>query len=366
MNDHFDYEPSFTGPGFDALCAELSDMSPALDRDEAWPGEQFRRMGQGGVLGWVIPEAYGGTEISQADLICGYEMLAGACLLTTFVLTQRNGACLRIAGCDNEELKSELLPELCSGEQFATVGISHLTTSRQHLQQPAVRARQRAGGWVFDGSIPWVTGAVHADYIVSGGTCDDGRQVLAVIPTGAAGVTARDPVRLMALNASQTGSVDLDAVEVESRFLIAGPIEQVMKQGKGGGPGSLTTSALASGLAAAAIRRLGDEASRRPDLTEIFDSLSADRGRLSSDIRGLATGRVSPGERGLNAESIRQRANSLVLRATQAHLAASKGAGYVRGHMAERSVREAMFFLVWSCPQPVLSAALRELACVLE
>jgi hypothetical protein len=53
-----------------------------------------------------------------------------------------------------------------------------------------------------------------------------------------------------------------------------------------------------------------------------------------------------------------------VLRATQAYLAASKGAGFVAGHPAERLVREAMFFLVWSCPQPVLAANLREFACL--
>jgi hypothetical protein len=47
-------------------------------------------------------------------------------------------------------------------------------------------------------------------------------------------------------------------------------------------------------------------------------------------------------------------------------LAASKGAGFVAGHPAERAVREAMFFLVWSCPQPVVSAALREFACVID
>ncbi len=366
MNDQPYDSPGFVGPEFKALLSKLSDLTIELDHEDAWPADQFQQLGEAGVLGWVIPQIYGGSEISQADLIRGYELLAGSCLLTTFVLTQRNGACLRIAGSENDELKSELLPELCSGKQFATVGISHLTTSRQHLQQPAVRAEQTAQGWAFEGTIPWVTGAIHADYIVTGGTCDDGRQVLAVIPTAAHGVTSDAPVRLMALNASQTGSVQLDAVEVEDRFLVAGPIEHVMKQGQGGGPGSLTTSALATGLAAAATGRLADEASRRPDLREIHANLSAEGERLSNDIRELATDQASAAERGLNAESIRQRANSLVLRATQAHLAAAKGAGYVRGHLAERSVREAMFFLVWSCPQPVLSAALRELACVLE
>ena len=68
----------------------------------------------------------------------------------------------------------------------------------------------------------------------------------------------------------------------------------------------------------------------------------------------------------MSSLEIRRRANSLVLRATQAQLAASKGAGFVAGHPAEREVREALFFLVWSCPQPVLSAALREFACLTE
>ena len=64
----------------------------------------------------------------------------------------------------------------------------------------------------------------------------------------------------------------------------------------------------------------------------------------------------------LTNESLRQRSNSLVLRAAQAYLAASKGAGFTASHAASRAVRESMFFLVWSCPQAVIEANLREFA----
>ena len=43
-------------------------------------------------------------------------------------------------------------------------------------------------------------------------------------------------------------------------------------------------------------------------------------------------------------------------------LAAAKGAGYAYRHPAGRWCREALFFLVWSCPQPVVAENLRELA----
>ena len=49
-------------------------------------------------------------------------------------------------------------------------------------------------------------------------------------------------------------------------------------------------------------------------------------------------------------------------RAAQAALTAAKGAGFVRGHPAERLARESLFFLVWSCPQAGSGAVLCELA----
>lgn len=359
--------PAFAGPRFDGLLEQLAQLTGEVENGEPqWPASQFERLAEAGVLGWVIPKQYGGREVSEAELTWGYEQLASACLVTTFVLTQRNGACQRIAGSDNEGLKSNLLPSLCRGELFATVGVSHLTTSRQHLKTPAVQARRSGSSFVFNGTVPWVTGATHADCIVTGGTCSDGTQVLAAIPTDSQGVVPKQPPQLLALNASHTASVQLDSVQVDTAQLIAGPAEQVMKRGIGGGAGSLTTSALALGTTRGALHRLRREAERRPDLIETCEALEADRVQIESAMYRLIAGEPSDNDSTVNTETIRKRANSLVLRSTQAYLAASKGAGFVQGHPAERSVREALFFLVWSCPQPVLAAALREFACGLE
>lgn len=356
-------QASFHSSSFLELLNQLLKTTSELENGRSWPGHEFDQLADADVLRWVIPAEWDGTQISAEELVLGYEMLAQACLVTTFVLTQRNGACQRIVACDNESLKAELLPGLARGDIFATVGISHLTTSRQHLQTPAVRVEQTSDRFIMSGSVPWVTGANHTDYVVTGGTCDDGRQVLIAVPTSLAGVTVGEPVRLMALNASQTGPVVLDKVEVDKRFLLAGPAEQVMKLGTGGGTGSLATSALAVGTAAASLARLKAEAVQRPDLNEAYKPLLAEHDAIANDMRAAARGDADTENPCLSAESIRQRANSLVLRSAQAYLAAAKGAGFAAGHPASRAVREAMFFLVWSCPQPVLSAALREFAC---
>ncbi len=355
-------DPTAESTQFHELRDRLAEATGKLDLKGAWPAEQLRWLDEAGVLGWTVPHEFGGSEISTSDLVTGYERLARACLTTTFVLTQRNGAIQRIAGSENQSVRTTLLPDLVHAGTFATVGISHLTTSRQHLAKPVVQVRESDDGYVFNGTMPWVTGARQADHIVGGGTLADGRQVLAAISTDHPGVNAQEPVSLMALSASHTGAVHLQDVEVSREMLIAGPVEKVMKQ-TSGGAGSFTTSALAVGVAKSAVSQLAAEAERRPDLEQVYAQFSDDVEQVSQDLRAATAGRADDGE---TAESLRERANSLALRSTQAVLTATKGAGFVAGHPAERAVREAMFFLVWSCPQPVAAAALREFACIID
>jgi hypothetical protein len=58
------------------------------------------------------------------------------------------------------------------------------------------------------------------------------------------------------------------------------------------------------------------------------------------------------------ASNLRAKVNALVLRVTQFALAAGKGSAFLRSHPAQRWARQAMFFLVWSCPAPALDATL--------
>ena len=347
---------------FQSLLDELQKSSSRLNDDDAWPAGQLHEMSKAGVLGWLIPEEFGGSGITNAELTAGYERLSAACLASTFVLTQRNAAIQRIVRSENEYLKKDLLPDLATDELFATVGISHLTTSRQHLGEPAVTAERVDAGYFLTGEVPWVTGADKADIIVCGGTLEDSTQILVALETVMPGVEIAPLVPLMALNSSRTATVKLNHVFVSLEFLLHGPVENVMNQ-TGGGAGSYTTSALAVGHAANAIRLLREEASRRPELDEILQPFVDEHAVVSADLARAAAETTDSPAPHLTAEAMRQRSNSLALRTSQASLAASKGAGFVASHPASRLVAEAMFFLVWSCPQPVVLGNLRELAC---
>ena len=332
----------------------LRDHAAEIDRSGDWPRESWQALADAGVLGWFVPRNYGGRQRQPAEIVRGYVALAGACLTTTFVLTQWAGAVKRLVDGDNENLRRELLPALATGGRFATVGISHLTTSRQHESRPALRATRTAAGWRLDGLCPWVTAATAATDLLVGAVLPDGGQALLMVPADR--VRLGEPLPLTALSASHTGQVFLDDVEIPADRLVRGPCEKVLTVAGDGPAGGLNTSALALGVAGAAIEHLTEQAASRDDLRPPARALRSEHEQALAALHSLAAGGAG------DAGALRAEANGLVLRASQAALSAAKGAGFVAGHPVGRWCREALFFLVWSCPQPVAHANLCELA----
>lgn len=343
----------------DSLTPEqrASLVAHAGDADQviAWPEASWEQVQAAGVLRWCIPVEYAGQGLKGTELLNRYHDLAEACLTTAFVLSQRDAACRRLRDSANEELAGDLLPLLAAGERFATVGISQLTTSGQH-RRPSLQVRQAGDAFILDGHVPWVTGAARADYVVIGGALDDGRQVLLVVSRDCPGLSIGPPMELMALRGSVTSEITCREVRVESHWLLAGPAERVVTTGKGS-TGGLETSALALGLARGALDDLHTETQARPDLRDVCERLTGQYTQLISELQQAAED-VPPAE---ELALFRGRANDLVLRTTQAALAASKGTGFVQPHPAQRRARQALFFLVWSCPRPAVDATLSHL-----
>jgi len=343
------------------VLVKLAAGASAADSAAVWPTDSWEAVRRSGVLGWSIPTIYDGQELDELELLECYEQLAGACLTTCFILSQRDAACRRLRSSGNETLCRELLPGLARGDSFATVGLSQLTTSRQHLG-PSLFVKSVAEDFVLDGTIPWVTGAARADHFIVGGVLEDGNQILAVMPRALPGVSVGPPLDLMALQGSLTAEVHCHQVRLRRSWLLAGPAERVMAVGRGGGSGGLETSCLAVGLAGAAIDFLLHEARTRSELQGTGERLDRTRQALRKEIHRLAQEGSSPEAAG----QLRARANTLVLRASQAALTASKGTGFLRNHPAQRWARQALFFLVWSCPRPVADATLTFLSSPVE
>ncbi len=343
------------------LCTATAELSAedarAADRDE-WPAALWATLQRIGGPRWTLPQEFGGLACPRPLLIQRYARLAGGSLTAMFILSQHDAAVRRLMAARGNAVAERWLVAIGRGDAMATVGISHLTTSRR-LGSQAIRVVEiESGRYRLDGTMPWVTGATRADVVVTGGAFDDGRQVLVALGTDRPGVAVGTPFPLAALQASCTSEIKLNGVAVEESDLLAGPSAEVLAHPGAVGTGGLETSVLAAGQARAALAALIELSPGRGDLAEPLEALCDDWqatwGQIMAQARGDA-GAPDPGH-------IRGQRNGLVTRATQAYLTARKGTGFLRTEPAQRWARQALFFLVWSCPAPVAQAAIRDLA----
>ena len=332
--------PAFTSQDPIGQLADASvELAMLADRSATngpWASGAMHLLASRGVLAAFVPADCGGTAADEPALLDILTAIASTCLTTALAVSQW-AAAVRIIATATPDVRTTLLPPLARGELFTTVGTSQLTTSRQHLGQPALVAARDGDGWRLDGLCPWVTGA-------------DACHTFFVVRTDARGILIDPPLELLALSGTRTAVVHFAGV---CQAHLITPPERTLAR-----TGGLATTALALGAARAAIRVVAGEANRRDGLAPVAAGLAAELASLLDRLGRAAREGIEPDDR----DVLRGDANGLVLRTGQAALTASKGAGFVRGHPAERLVRESLFFLVWSCPQAVSSALLCELA----
>lgn len=340
-----------------AVSTVLRDRAEERDRKGEWPAEELAALASAGAMRWAVPSKFGGDDLSALDLHLRYEAVAADSLAVALILSQRDSAIGLIDGADASDLRRELLPNLARADTFATVGIAQLTTSRQG-GTPALRAEPAGdGGYRLDGYIPWSTGAAESNFLVAGALLPDGRQVLFVLPTDRPGVTVGQPMPLVALSATRTVAVTCDAVRVEARDVLRGPVAQALGARRKSLP--LGQTFLALGLCRRGLELIAEHGSGAAEqagrrLALQLEQLRGEIVALSADDRRADASAAAPAARG--------RCNDLALRITHVAVTLHKGAALLRGHPAQRLAREAMFLLVWSCPNPVIDSTVNLLS----
>lgn len=361
--------PDWPGWDGDTEAASLRLLAGCLaavdgEADEAgeWPASLWGMVVEAGANRWAIPEEHGGSGCDRPTLVRRYGLLAEGSLTAAFILTQHDAAVRRLLPASGRAKALDWLRSIVQGRAFTTVGLSQLTTSRRHGEAALVATPESDGGYRLDGVVPWVTGAEKAAVIVMGAVVKPDAQVLFALPSDRAGVRVSPSFSLAALGSSRTAEIMCECVHVMDDEILAGPIRDVMSAPGTAGTGGLETSALALGQARAALVALEAELEERRQPMEAFEALAEEWRAIVSGLMQAAEGAPDAPE----PAEVRRQANSLVLRATQAYLVARKGTGFLRAESAQRWARQALFFLVWSCPGPVAQAALRDLAGVCQ
>src|ERR1041384_2876081 len=77
---------------------KLGSNAELPDRELDWPAASWQVLSAAGVPAWSIPKEFGGRGLDALTLLAGYETMAGACLTTAFILSQREAPSPRLDG----------------------------------------------------------------------------------------------------------------------------------------------------------------------------------------------------------------------------------------------------------------------------
>ncbi|MGW3309324.1 acyl-CoA dehydrogenase family protein [Streptomyces sp. NPDC001073] len=307
----------------------LAPHSEQVDQ-EGVPASHIEAVKQSGLLGVSAPVAYGGSAAPGAVARETAEILAGACCSTWFVQTQHHTPVLTLAKSELP-VRERLLGPLARGELLSGVAYAHL---RAYPRIP-VRVTRDRGGWRFDGTVPWYTGWGLNDVMLLAGVTDADEALFAFTEAREQqGLRPSEPMRLAALTASRTVSLELDGLWLpEDAVALRTPYEEWAKADR---PKPTNASPAVFGVAEAALSLLDD------------DTSAPLRTRLAEVRREAYALAEHPVPHAYLAErlALRTRAYEVLMTATTAAVVAGGGRSLSLTNRAQRLAREALFLLV--------------------
>jgi alkylation response protein AidB-like acyl-CoA dehydrogenase len=295
----------------------------ATDRSEVLPRANLDALAAAGLYGLTGPRAFGGLEAEFVTACNVVEILASACLTTTFVWCQHLGTVPAVAAGPVAD-RDEWLAALCSGERRTGV----VLPGRLH-------ARPVDGGWVLSGTAPWLSGWGRIDYVHAAASAPDGCVVWALLDASETDRATPKRLELLAINASAT--VRWELLDV---FVPTDRVTAVVPAGRSSGPEAYvqrTQAAYPLGITRRCCRLLGR--------TALDAELDACRNAVL---------RARPSE----IPAARAAAASLALRAAAAVTVARGSRAVLAGDHAQRVAREAIVLLVYGGGMPVRDALL--------
>jgi alkylation response protein AidB-like acyl-CoA dehydrogenase len=339
--------------------AELAPKAATYEREERFPREVFRVLGDAGLLGLPFPEEVGGGGQPYEVYLQVLEELSIRWASVALGVSVHTLACSPVANFGTEAQRHDLLPELVGG---SLLGAYCLSEAHAGSDPAAMRARAKAadGGWVASGEKAWVTHGGQADFYTTFlRTPDDGPRAISCfhLTPDLPGFAPAPPEQKMGLTGSHTAAVRLDDVAVPADRLVGEP-------GRGLGialsaldSGRLGVSAVAVGLAQSALDVAVDYAVQREAFGRPIAEhqgvqfLLADMAAAVESARAMylvAARRRDAGKPYSRQASIAKLlATDAAMKGTTDAVQVLGGAGYTRDHPAERYMREAKVFQIF-------------------
>lgn len=337
---------------FSSEC--LGPTAASRDISHTFPREELRQMGELGLMGMLVPQAYGGSDVGAVAYVAALEEIAagdGAC--STIVSVHNSVGCGPIVKFGTETQKRRFLPKLASGEWIAGFALTE-PQAGSDASDLRTRARLEGDHYVISGTKQFITSGKNADVIIVFAVTDPsaGKKGISafIVPTSTAGYHVVRVETKLGQRASDTCQLVFEEMRI--------PIDcRLGPEGAGYGialanleGGRIGIAAQAIGMARAAFEAARDYARERKTFGQAITKHQAIGFRLAS----MATEIEAARQLTLHAASMREVGVPCLTEACMAKLFASEmaervvsaalqifgGNGYIADYAVERIYRD--------------------------
>ncbi|MCV7302867.1 acyl-CoA dehydrogenase family protein [Mycobacterium barrassiae] len=146
-----------------ALAVDIAAGAVERELTGTWPEEQLRQIGRSGLLGIIVPVAFGGPGLPRATAVEVLRILAqadsavGQLLLSHFVLAHA------ISGLEHNDPAPRIYTDVLAGAQLGNATVERGT--RTSADRLTTVTRQQDGTWILNGTKYYATGTLGATWI---------------------------------------------------------------------------------------------------------------------------------------------------------------------------------------------------------
>jgi butyryl-CoA dehydrogenase len=145
---------------------EVRPIAEAIDREARFPAETVRRMGELGLMGIAIPEAWGGSGGDTVAYAVALEEVSRGCASHGAIMSVNNSLyCEPVAKFGTDEQKRRFLSPFAAGQKLGCFSLTEPEAGSDATNQNTL-ARGDGGGYVLDGRKIFVTNGREADAVL--------------------------------------------------------------------------------------------------------------------------------------------------------------------------------------------------------
>ena len=227
------------------------------DEAQEFPLDVFKKMGDIGLMGILVPEQYQGAGLGYFEYVTAIVEVARVCGSVGLSMAAHNSLCTgHILAFGNEEQKNKWLPKLATGQWIGAWGLTEANTGSDAMRMQCV-AKQDGDSWVINGAKNWITHGKSGDVAVvlarTGELLDSNGITAFVVERGTPGFKAGKKENKLGMRCSETAEMIFEDCRIPASNIlgkVGDGFKQAMKILDGG---RISIAALSLGIAKGAF-----------------------------------------------------------------------------------------------------------------